>query len=340
MNLNQNQNPIIEIKNLGTRFDDVWVHKNLDLTIYPNRIVNIIGASGSGKTTLIKHILHPELMKMLDDTSDTAYISKVLEGDLRSITQLELVDQDPIGKSSRSNPVTYVKAYDEIRELYARQPLSKMRGYKAGFFSFNVDGGRCETCKGEGEIIVEMQFLADVHLTCEECNGKRFKEEILEVNYKEKNIADLLGLSVEEALEFLKDEKEIVHKLQPLFDVGLGYVKLGQSSSTLSGGEAQRVKLASFLGKGRSREHILFIFDEPTTGLHFHDINKLLAAFEALIQKGHSVLVIEHNIDVIKAAGWLIELGPGAGNDGGQLVYEGLPSGIKKQKQSATCEFV
>ena len=314
--------------------------KNIDVTIPLHSLVAVSGVSGSGKTTLIKHILHPELMKMLDDTSDTAYISKSLEGDLRTITQVELVDQDPIGKSSRSNPVTYVKAYDEIRELYARQPLSKMRGYKAGFFSFNVDGGRCETCKGEGEIIVEMQFLADVHLTCEECGGKRFKEEILEVQYKDKNIADLLGLSVEEALEFLKDEKEIIYKLQPLFDVGLGYVKLGQSSSTLSGGEAQRVKLASFLGKGRGREHVLFIFDEPTTGLHFHDINKLLSAFHALIECGHSIIVIEHNIEVLKCADYIIDLGPEGGEKGGNLVYEGSPEGLPKVKASYTGKYL
>lgn len=314
--------------------------KNIDVTIPLNSLVAVSGVSGSGKTTLIKHILHPELIKMMDDTSDTAYISKTLEGDLRSITQVELVDQDPIGKSSRSNPVTYVKAYDEIRELYARQPLSKMRGYKAGFFSFNVDGGRCEACKGEGEIIVEMQFLADVHLTCEDCNGKRFKDEILEVTYKEKNIADLLGLSVEEALDFLKDEKEIVYKLQPLFDVGLGYVKLGQSSSTLSGGEAQRVKLASFLGKGRSREQILFIFDEPTTGLHFHDINKLLSAFHALIECGHSIIVIEHNIEVLKCADYIIDLGPEGGEKGGNLVYEGVPEGLTKIKESYTGQYL
>lgn len=314
--------------------------KNLDVTIPLHSLVAVTGVSGSGKTTLIKHLLYPELMKMLDDTSDTAFISKILEGDLKKITQVELVDQDPIGKSSRSNPVTYVKAYDEIRELYARQPLSKIRGYKAGFFSFNVDGGRCETCKGEGEIIVEMQFLADVHLTCEECGGKRFKEEILEVQYKGKSISDLLELSVEEALEFLQDEKEIIHKLQPLFDVGLGYVKLGQSSSTLSGGEAQRVKLASFLGKGKSRDHIVFIFDEPTTGLHFHDIHKLMDAFHALIDCGHSIIVIEHNLEVIKCCDYIIDLGPEGGEKGGYLVYEGAPDGIGKVKESYTGQFL
>jgi len=314
--------------------------KNIDVTFPLHSLVAVSGVSGSGKTTLIKHILHPELMKMLDDTSDTAFFSKIIEGDVSNITQVEMVDQNPIGKSSRSNPVTYVKAYDEIRELYARQPLSKMRGYKAGFFSFNVDGGRCETCKGEGEITVEMQFLADVHLTCEECNGKRFKEEILEVAYKGKSIADLLQLSVDEALEFLQDEKDILNKLQPLSDVGLGYIKLGQSSSTLSGGEAQRVKLASFLGKGRSKEHILFIFDEPTTGLHFHDINKLLDAFHALIDCGHSIIVIEHNIEVLKCADYIIDLGPEGGEKGGYLVYEGIPDGLVKVKDSYTGQFL
>ena len=314
--------------------------KNINVSIPLHNLVAISGVSGSGKTTLIKHILYPELIKILDDTSDTANISKILEGDLKKITQVEMVDQDPIGKSSRSNPVTYVKAYDEIRELYARQPLSKIRGFKPGFFSFNVDGGRCETCKGEGEIIVEMQFLADVHLTCEECAGKRFKEEILEVEYKGKNISDLLHMSVEEALQFLKDEKETVNKLQPLFDVGLGYVKLGQSSSTLSGGEAQRVKLASFLGKGKGREHVLFIFDEPTTGLHFHDINKLMDAFNALIDCGHSIIVIEHNLEVLKCCDYIIDLGPEGGEKGGYLVYEGVPEGIVKIKESYTGKYL
>lgn len=314
--------------------------KHIDVTIPLNNLVAVSGVSGSGKTTLIKHILYPELVKMLDDSSDTAFISKTIEGDVRSITQVELVDQDPIGKSSRSNPVTYVKAYDEIRELYANQPLSKMRGYKSGFFSFNVDGGRCETCKGEGEIVVEMQFLADVHLVCEDCNGHRFKDEILEVQYKGKNISELLALSVEEAIHFLQDEKDIVQKLQPLYDVGLGYIKLGQSSSTLSGGEAQRVKLASFLGKGKGREHILFIFDEPTTGLHFHDIHKLMDAFNALIEIGHSVLVIEHNLEVIKCADYLIDLGPEGGEKGGYLLYAGPPEGIEKEKNSYTGRYL
>ncbi len=240
-----------------------------------------------------------------------------MKGDTDYITQIEMVDQNPIGKSSRSNPVTYIKAYDEIRDLYAKQQLSKMRGFQPKHFSFNVDGGRCDTCKGEGEVIVEMQFLADVHLTCETCGGKRFKEEVLEVQYKGKNIFDILELGVDEAIEFFKDEKDVIAKIKPLSDVGLGYVKLGQSSDTLSGGEAQRVKLASFLGKGKAQGHILFIFDEPTTGLHFHDIKKLLDSFNALIDQGHSVLVIEHNLDVIRSADWVLDMGPEGGEGGG-----------------------
>jgi len=251
-----------------------------------------------------------------------------------------MVDQNPIGKSSRSNPVTYIKAWDEVRELFSKQPLSKIRGYQPKHFSFNVDGGRCDTCKGEGEQVVEMQFLADVHLTCEVCGGKRFKDEVLEVRYREKNIHEILELSVDDALQFFKEEPAILAKLKTLGDVGLGYIKLGQSSDTLSGGEAQRVKLASFLGKGKGQGNILFIFDEPTTGLHFHDIKKLLASFNALINQGHSVIVIEHNLDVIKSADWVIELGPEAGDKGGQLVYAGEPAGLKKCKESRTGRFV
>jgi excinuclease ABC subunit A len=256
------------------------------------------------------------------------------------LSQIELVDQNPIGKSSRSNPVTYIKAYDEVRDLYSRQPLSKMRGFQPKHFSFNVDGGRCDACKGEGEQVVEMQFLADVHLTCEVCGGKRFKEEVLEVHYREKSIYQVLEMSVDESLEFFKDEKDILVKIKPLSDLGLGYVKLGQSSDTLSGGEAQRVKLASFLGKGKAQGHILFIFDEPTTGLHFHDIKKLLASFNALIEQGHSILVIEHNTDVIRSADWVIDLGPEAGDGGGSLVYAGVPEGLKKVKESYTGKFI
>jgi excinuclease ABC subunit A len=313
-----------------------------DLTVeFPLGIFTVVsGVSGSGKTTLVKQILYPALQKLKGEPGEKVGLHKSLKGDLDAISQVEMVDQNPIGKSSRSNPVTYIKAYDEIRDLYARQPLSKMRGFQPKHFSFNVDGGRCDTCKGEGEQVVEMQFLADVHLTCEVCHGRRFKEEILEVRYREKTIYEILEMSVDEALEFFKDEKDIYQKIKPLSDVGLGYVKLGQSSDTLSGGEAQRVKLASFLGKGRAQGHILFIFDEPTTGLHFHDIRKLLASFNALIEQGHTILVIEHNTDVIRSADWVIDLGPEAGDGGGNLVYAGVPTGLKKNKESNTGKFL
>jgi len=313
-----------------------------DLTVeFPLKVLCVVsGVSGSGKTTLVKQILYPALQKLKGEPGDKVGLHKALRGDLDTISQVEMVDQNPIGKSSRSNPVTYIKAWDEIRDLYSRQPLSKMRGFQPKHFSFNVDGGRCDTCKGEGEQVVEMQFLADVHLTCEVCHGKRFKEEVLEVTYHEKNVYEVLDMSVDEALDFFKDEKDILQKISPLSDVGLGYVKLGQSSDTLSGGEAQRVKLASFLGKGRSQGHILFIFDEPTTGLHFHDIRKLLASFNALIEQGHSILVIEHNTDVIRSADWIIDLGPEAGDGGGGLVYAGVPAGLKKIKGSQTAAFI
>jgi excinuclease ABC subunit A len=296
--------------------------------------------SGSGKTTLVKQILYPALRKMKGEFGDKIGFHKSITGDVDSIAAIEMIDQNPIGKSSRSNPVTYIKAYDEIRELFAQQPLSKMRGFQPKHFSFNVDGGRCDTCKGEGEQVVEMQFLADVHLTCEACGGKRFKEEVLEVKYKDKSIFNILELGVDEAIDFFYSEKSLAKALQPLSDVGLGYVKLGQSSDTLSGGEAQRVKLASFLGKGRSTNKVLFIFDEPTTGLHFHDIKKLLASFNALIEQGHSMVIIEHNMDVLRSADWLIELGPEAGDAGGNLVYAGKPDGIKKVKESHTARFM
>jgi excinuclease ABC subunit A len=314
--------------------------KNINVEFPLNLLCVISGVSGSGKTTLVKQILYPALKKIKGEPAEKVGLHKTISGDVEYISQIELVDQNPIGKSSRSNPVTYIKAYDEIRDLYAHQPLSKIRGFQAKHFSFNVDGGRCDTCKGEGEQVVEMQFLADVHLTCETCGGKRFKEEVLEVTYKEKSIYDVLELSVDEALEFFKDEKNIVDKIRPLSSVGLGYVKLGQSSDTLSGGEAQRVKLASFLGKGKAQGHILFIFDEPTTGLHFHDIKKLLASFNALIEQGHSIIVIEHNTDVIKSADWIIDLGPEAGDGGGDLVYAGVPKGLKAEKKSYTGKFL
>ncbi|HVZ55024.1 MAG TPA: hypothetical protein VG870_00070, partial [Chitinophagaceae bacterium] len=285
-------------------------------------------------------ILYPALKKLKGEPAGKVGLFRELSGDLDAITQVELVDQNPIGKSSRSNPVTYIKAYDEIRDLFARQPLSKMRGFQPKHFSFNVDGGRCDTCKGEGEQVVEMQFLADVHLTCEICGGKRFKEEVLEVQYREKSIYDVLEMSVDEALAFFQDEPAIVRGIRPLSEVGLGYIKLGQSADTLSGGEAQRVKLASFLGKGKGAGRLLFIFDEPTTGLHFHDIKKLLAALNALIEQGHSVLVIEHNTEVMRSADWIIDLGPEAGDGGGQVVYAGKPAGLPQVRESRTGPYL
>jgi len=314
--------------------------KNLTVEFPLNLLCVVTGVSGSGKTTLVKQILYPALKKLKGEFTDKVGFHKTITGDLDYISQIELVDQNPIGKSSRSNPVTYIKAYDEIRDLFAKQHLSKVRGFLPKHFSFNVDGGRCDACKGEGEQIVEMQFLADVHLTCEVCGGKKFKEEVLEVKYKDKNVYDVLEMSVDEAIEFFKDEKNLAKALQPLQDVGLGYVKLGQSSDTLSGGEAQRVKLASFLGKGKANNHVLFIFDEPTTGLHFHDIKKLLASFNALIEQGHSLIVIEHNTDVIKNADWVIDLGPEAGDGGGNLVFAGKPAELKNVNESYTGKFL
>lgn len=314
--------------------------KNISVRFPLNVLCVVTGVSGSGKTTLVKQVLYPALKKLKGEPAEKTGLYKGLSGDLELIAHIELIDQNPIGKSSRSNPVTYVKAYDEIRDLFAKQPLSKIRGFQPKHFSFNVDGGRCDACKGEGEQVVEMQFLADVHLTCEVCHGKRFKEETLEVQYKGKNIYDVLELSVDEALEFFNDEKDIRKKLESLSSVGLGYIKLGQSSDTLSGGEAQRVKLASFLGKSKAQGQILFIFDEPTTGLHFHDIKKLLASFNALIEQGHSIIVIEHNTDVIRSADWIIDLGPEAGDGGGSLVFEGLPRDIVNVKESYTGRFL
>jgi excinuclease ABC subunit A len=317
--------------------------KNIDVTFPLHTICAVSGVSGSGKTTLVKQILYPLLKKLKGEFIEKPGLCRALEGDWEHITSVEMIDQDPIGKSSRSNPVTYIKAYDEIRDLFSRQPLSKIRGFQPRHFSFNVDGGRCDTCKGEGEQIVEMQFLADIHLVCDSCKGTRFKEEVLEVRFREKNIHDVLEMSVDEAIDFFsKDDgaPDVVRKMKPLSDVGLGYVKLGQSSSTLSGGEAQRVKLASFLGKGNSAGHILFIFDEPTTGLHFHDIRKLLDSLNRLVEEGHSIIVIEHNTDVLKSADWIIELGPEAGEDGGKLVYAGTPAAIKKCKESRTAPYL
>ncbi|NDC40081.1 MAG: excinuclease ABC subunit A [Chitinophagia bacterium] len=314
--------------------------KNIDVA-FPLQVLCVVtGVSGSGKTTLVKQTLYPALQKHLGVGADRPGQFRKLSGDLDKITLVEMIDQNPIGKSSRSNPVTYVKAWDEIRKLYAKQPLAAMRGFAEKHFSFNTDGGRCDTCKGEGEVIVEMQFLADIHLLCEACKGKRFKDEVLEVTYKTKNVYEVLEMSVDDAIGFFAGEKKIAEALQPLSDVGLGYVKLGQSSNTLSGGEAQRVKLASFLGKGKVANPVLFIFDEPTTGLHMHDINKLLASFNALIDKGHSILVIEHNTDVIKNADWVIDIGPEGGVAGGHLLYEGPPAGLRQVKESYTGQYL
>jgi len=308
---------------------------------FPLQAMTVVsGVSGSGKTTLIKKILYPALMRHFDSVSESPGAHRELSGDLKAISMVELIDQNPLGRSSRSNPVTYVKAYDGIRELYARQHLSKVRGFQPKDFSFNVEGGRCESCKGEGVVVVEMQFLADVHLRCEECNGRKFKEDVLEVTYKEKSIYDILEMSVEEALSFFAGHQDIVSKLQPLQNVGLGYIRLGQSSSTLSGGEAQRLKLASYLSKGQSQQPVFFIFDEPTTGLHFHDIARLLDAFNQLINNGHTVVVIEHNMDVIKCADWLIDLGPEGGDEGGRLLYQGIPEGLPEVKESHTGRFL
>ncbi|MBK8564957.1 MAG: excinuclease ABC subunit UvrA [Saprospiraceae bacterium] len=315
--------------------------KNIDIKIPLNTMTVVSGVSGSGKTTLIKDILYPALKAHFGEpTAKSPGQFGALTGDLKAITQVEMVNQSPIGKSSRSNPVTYVKAYDAIRNLMAAQQLSKIRGYKPGHFSFNVEGGRCETCQGEGEQVIEMQFLADVRLECEECKGKRFKAEVLDVQHKGKNIFEILNMDVEEALEFFAGNKEIITKIKPLNDVGLGYVKLGQSSSTLSGGEAQRVKLASFLVSGEAKNPLLFIFDEPTTGLHFHDIRTLLGALNALVENGHSVLVVEHNMEVIKSADWVIDLGPDGGKDGGHLVFQGTPEELVKVKGSWTGRFL
>jgi excinuclease ABC subunit A len=315
--------------------------KGMNIKFPLHCLTAVTGVSGSGKTTLVKGILFPALQKHLGNYSGekTGTFDK-LTGNMKSVKQVELVDQNPIGKSSRSNPVTYIKAYDAIRDLFSSQPIAKSRGYKPQHFSFNVDGGRCENCMGEGEVTIEMQFMADIHLPCEECKGSRFKEEILDITYKGKNISDVLRMTIDESMAYFASDISIINKIKPLADVGLGYVKLGQSSNTLSGGEAQRVKLASFLGKGKTQEHVLFIFDEPTTGLHFHDINKLLTSFNALIQQGHSIIVIEHNMDVIKCADWIIDLGPDAGKNGGEIVYEGTPEEMVKKPKGYTAQFL
>jgi excinuclease ABC subunit A len=327
----------IEIK--GARENNL---QNIDVTFPLDVLTVITGVSGSGKSTLVKKILFPAMQKKLDIIGEKAGQFTEMTGSFSHIKHIEYVDQNPIGRSSRSNPVTYIKAYDDIRDLYAKEKLSKVRGYQAKHFSFNVDGGRCETCNGEGTINVEMVFMADVQLHCETCNGKRFKKEVLEVAFEGKNIHDILTMTIDDAIAFFAkhNQNKINQKLQPLQDVGLGYVQLGQSSSTLSGGEAQRIKLASFLVKGATKDKALFVFDEPTTGLHFHDIKKLLASFDALIEKGHSIIVIEHNLDLIKCADWVIDLGPEGGENGGKLLGAGTPEDLVKMKKSSTATYL
>ncbi len=324
-----------QVEIIGARAHNL---KNIDVTFPLEMLTVITGVSGSGKSTLVKKILFPAIQKKLTGFGDKPGQFTELKGKFTNIKHIEFVDQNPIGRSSRSNPVTYIKAYDDIRALFAKQKLSNIRNYQAKHFSFNVDGGRCETCKGDGEVTIEMQFMADVHLTCETCNGKRFKKEVLEVTFESKNIDDILSMTIDDAIAFFDTHNvtKIKNKLQPLQDVGLGYVALGQSSSTLSGGEAQRIKLASFLGKGSKSDNALFIFDEPTTGLHFHDIKKLLKSFQALIEQGHSIIVIEHNLDLIKCADHIIDLGPEGGLRGGELLAQGTPEEIVKNKNSIT----
>jgi len=314
--------------------------KKIDVKIPLNQIVVVTGVSGSGKTTLVKDILHPALNRHINQFGEKPGHYEQLTGDLKCIEQIEMIDQNPLGRSSRSNPITYIKAYDVIRNLFTKQKIAKVRGYKPKHFSFNVEGGRCETCKGDGFVTIEMQFLADVKLLCDECDGKRFKKEILEVKYSGKNVFEVLDMSVDEAMVFFEKVPEVFKRIKPLQDVGLGYVKLGQSSSTLSGGEAQRVKLASYLGKESATKHILFIFDEPSTGLHFDDITKLMTAFNALVENGHSIIIIEHNLDIIKCADYIIDLGPEGGEAGGHLVFQGKPEDLVKVKESYTGSYL
>ncbi len=315
--------------------------KNITVNFPLNALTVVSGVSGSGKTTLVKQILYPGLKAIKGEPqSGGVGLHEAITGPLQQFSQIEMVNQHPIGKSSRSNPVTYVKAYDAIRDLYADQQLSKLRGYKPKHFSFNVEGGRCESCKGEGEQVVEMQFLADVHLECEECKGKRFQNEVLEVKYKNKSIFEVLEMGIEEALVFFQERKDILSKIKPLHDVGLGYIKMGQASSTLSGGEAQRVKLAYFLTLEKITERYIFIFDEPTTGLHFHDIQKLLIAINALVDRGHTVIIVEHNMEVIKCADWIIDLGIEGGKNGGRLLFEGTPEDFLNCKTSFTVPYL
>ncbi|MBT0608920.1 excinuclease ABC subunit UvrA [Aequorivita echinoideorum] len=333
----RNSKNFIEIT--GARHNNL---KNIDASFPLGAFTAVTGVSGSGKSTLVKKILYPAMLREIGGYGEKPGQFSEIKGNFKEIKSVEYIDQNPIGRSSRSNPVTYIKAYDDIRNLYASQKLSDIRGYKAKHFSFNVDGGRCETCKGEGEVTIEMQFMADVHLECETCHGKRFKKEVLEVTFQDKNIDDILTMTVDDAVSFFGEHNEtkIVNKLQPLQDVGLGYVQLGQSSSTLSGGEAQRIKLASFLVKGNSKDKALFIFDEPTTGLHFHDIRKLLASFYALLENGHTLIVVEHNLDLIKCADYIIDLGQEGGENGGEIISQGTPEEVLKNKQSFTAEYL
>jgi len=335
-------NDFIEIQ--GARENNL---KNISAKFPLNVFTVVTGVSGSGKSSLIKGILYPALKRHLGGYTDKSGKYDKILGEIKRIESVEFVDQNPIGRSSRSNPATYVKAYDEIRTLFADQQLSKVRGYKPGFFSFNIEGGRCEECEGEGVVKIEMQFMADIFLTCESCSGKRFKDEVLDIKFNDKNISDVLDMTVNQAIDFFSlnekskaVEKRTLSKLLPLQNVGLGYLKLGQASSTLSGGEAQRIKLASFLTKGASEKPTMFIFDEPTTGLHFHDINKLLDAFNALIENGHTIIVIEHNPEVIKTADWVIDLGPEGGDRGGEIVFEGIPEKLINVKESYTGQFI
>ncbi len=317
--------------------------KHIDVDIPLGVLTVVTGVSGSGKSTLIRRVLYDVLQRRMEGNADYVGSCVALEGDVRRISAVELVDQNPIGRSSRSNPATYMKVFDEVRQLYAQQPLAKARGYKSGFFSFNVEGGRCDACEGEGYVTVSMQFMSDVHLECEECHGSRYKDEVLEVLYRGKNISDILDMTVDQACEFFDDDatRSIYTRLKPLQDVGLGYLKLGQSSSSLSGGEAQRIKLASYLVHGEGDENpILFIFDEPSTGLHFHDIRKLLAAFDRLIERGHSIVVIEHHHDIIKTADWVIDLGPEGGEKGGTVVFAGRPEELVKCPESYTAKYL
>ncbi|MGB0788822.1 MAG: excinuclease ABC subunit UvrA, partial [Marinirhabdus sp.] len=331
--------PKNSVKIEGARHNNL---KNITVEIPLGAFTAVTGVSGSGKSTLVKKILYPALLREIGGYGEKPGQFTKLSGNFSNLKNIEFIDQNPIGRSSRSNPVTYIKAYDDIRNLMASQKRSKIRHYKAKHFSFNVDGGRCETCKGEGEVTIEMQFMADVHLQCETCKGKRFKKEVLEVTFGGKNIDDILRMTIEGAIAFFNknEQAKIAKKLQPMQDVGLGYVQLGQSSSTLSGGEAQRIKLASFLMKGATRDKVFFIFDEPTTGLHFHDIKKLLASFYALLEKGHTVLVVEHNMDLVKCADHIIDLGPEGGENGGEVVAAGTPETVSKNKKSFTAKYL